>query len=217
MSQGRFIVIEGIDGSGTTTLTRGLVDHYRAVRVPVHGTAEPSGGPIGAMIRQALTHRLVVPSTLGPRAPGWSTMALLFAADRLDHVDAEIAPLLRDGVTVLCDRYDLSSLAYQAATAGEEDRDAAVAFIRDANRNARRPDLTLVVNVPADVAQARRAERQASAELYERTELQRRLAEAYRDAERLIPGDRVVHLDGTQPPEALRAAAISAIAALEAG
>jgi dTMP kinase len=212
MDEGRFIVIEGIDGAGTTTLAARLAERLREARVPVHATAEPSGGPIGALIRQALTHRFVVPTELGARAPGWSTMALLFAADRLDHLEVEILPRLRDGITVVCDRYDLSSLAYQSASAGGEAA-RVVPFIREANRWARRPDLTLVVDVPAEVAEARRRSRSRGAELYEDPDMQRRLADAYRDAERLVPGDRVVHLDGTRTPDEVLGLALAALEA----
>src|SRR5512139_742195 len=118
MIEGLFIAIEGIDGAGTTTQAKLLFDGLRARGLPVHLTREPSDGPIGVLIRQILTGRVVVPGLQGPRAPDWATMALLFAADRLDHVEAEIAPNLADGVTVVSDRYDYSSVAYQSVTAG---------------------------------------------------------------------------------------------------
>ncbi len=174
-------------------------------------------GPIGALIRQVLTHRIVVPSEFGPHAPSWATMALLFAADRLDHIEAEIAPILRDGVTVLCDRYDLSSLAYQSATSPAEEgaeTDAVVGWIREVNRRARRPDLTIVLDVSPAVAAKRRRQRGRGAELYEDLEVQDRLALAYRDAEKLVPGDRVVHVDADRPPEAVLLDAAAALAAL---
>src|SRR6516225_6013195 len=85
---GRFVVLEGIDGAGTTTHTARLADRLRAAKVEVRPTREPSDGPIGAMIRQILTGRIVVP---GGRAPGWASMALLFAADRMDHVERDRA------------------------------------------------------------------------------------------------------------------------------
>src|SRR4051794_39705484 len=111
---GRFIVLEGIDGAGTTTQTARLVDRLRGDgKTAVKITREPSDGPIGSLVRQVLTGRIVSP---GGRAPGWTTMALLFAADRMDHVESEIEPfLLSDGV-VVSDRYDASSLAYQSVS-----------------------------------------------------------------------------------------------------
>src|SRR5215472_4321878 len=112
---GRFVVIEGIDGAGTTTQVGRLVDRLRKSEIDARGTREPSDGPVGTLIRQVLAGRVVVP---GGRAPGWATMALLFAADRVDHVEAEIEPALAKGSVIVSDRYDASSLAYQSVTSG---------------------------------------------------------------------------------------------------
>ena len=203
MIQGLFVALEGIDGSGTTTQAQLLVDSLRGRGLPVRFTREPSDGPIGVLLRQILTGRVVVPGLHGPRAPDWATMALLFAADRLDHVEAEIVPNLMDGVTVISDRYDYSSVAYQSVTAGGGDD--AVGWVKDINRHARRPDLTIVLDVAPEQAAARRLERGRGRELYEDEELQRSLAEFYRDIDRHFPGDRIVHLDGGRSVEEARA------------
>jgi dTMP kinase len=215
---GRFIVVEGIDGAGTTTMVEELVKHERAARRAVHRTCQPSTGPIGAMIRQFLSRRLIVPTEFGPSPPGWATMALLFASDRLDHLEAEVLPLLRDGVTVICDRYDLSSLAYQSVTSSAENQaDAArvVQWIREINRHARRPDLTIILDVDPERAAQRRRQRGGGRDLYEDPELQVRLADAYAHAERLLPNDRLVHVDGNRSVEEVLAGAAAAIAELE--
>jgi len=216
MSLGRFIVIEGTDGAGTTTLAGKLGEHCRNARVPVHVTAQPSGGPVGAMIRQILSHRLVVHTDFGPRAPGWGTMGLLFAADRLDHLEAEILPMLRDGVTVICDRYDLSSLAYQSATSSDDPAEVekAVAWLRQINAHALRPDLTIVLDCPFEVAAKRRRARAKSAELYDDAEVQHRLIEAYAKAEQLVPGDKVAHLDASREADEVLADAVRLIEAI---
>ena len=192
--------VEGIDGAGTTTQTTILAERMRARGLPAIATREPTGGPVGSLLRQALTHRLVVPGAHGSHPPSWKVMALLFAADRLDHLEAEVLPNIADGVTVISDRYDLSSLAYQTATANQEDGDV-VAWIRQLNSHARRPDLTIVVDVSASAAAKRRAARGGAIELFEHDELQRKLAAAYRGAEQLVPGDRLVHVDGEAPAE----------------
>jgi dTMP kinase len=189
---GRFVVLEGIDGAGTTTHTARLADRLRAAKVEVRPTREPSDGPIGAMIRQILTGRIVVP---GGRAPGWASMALLFAADRMDHVESEIEPVLAIGGVVLSDRYDASSLAYQSVSSGTE-AEGAVEWIRSLNRYARRPDLTIVLDVSPEVAAERRARRGEAAQLYEQNEIQRALAVFYRNLARHMPDDRVVVVDG---------------------
>jgi dTMP kinase len=208
--EGKFIVVEGIDGSGSTTLVQTLVDQLRGQGRRVHKTCEPSSGPIGAMIRQVLAHRVVVPGPSGAVAPSWSTMALLFAADRLDHLQSEVLPQLQGGATVISDRYDLSSLAYQSATA-EADAIRTLAWIRELNRHARRPDLTLVLDVRAEVAAERRQGRGGAEELYEKRELQARLCQAYAQAEMLVPGDPLVHLDANLAPGAVSRAAFAAL------
>jgi dTMP kinase len=206
-TDGTFVVFEGIDGSGTTTQIQRYAAYLKEKRRMVHVTREPSSGPVGTMLRLALSHRLVLPSTFEAQ-----TMALLFAADRLDHLAAEVDPLLRDGAVVLSDRYDLSSLAYQSASARDAVPAATIDWIRSLNRHARRPDVTLVLDVSPDVAEERRRARGGSAELYDDEGLQARLARAYRGAEALVPGDLVLHVDGDQPVDAVTAAVIAALA-----
>ena len=87
MSEGLFVVVEGIDGSGSTSVVAELASHFRAQSRAVHATFEPSGGPFGVTIRQILSRRYEVPGRASPTF-GWATMALLFAADRLDHLEA---------------------------------------------------------------------------------------------------------------------------------
>ena len=185
---GRFIVLDGIDGSGTTTQGQRLVAALQAAGVSARFTCEPSAGPIGRQIRQLLGAAAAEPSH------AWDTLALLFAADRLDHLAREIRPALAAGVTVVCDRYDLSSLAYQGATAPAAGAEDTLVWIRALNQRAQRPDLTLVLDVDPDVAEARRIARGQPAELFERRDLQRRLARLYAAAEQLVPGDRLVHV-----------------------
>ncbi|MGK4007314.1 dTMP kinase [Sorangium sp. So ce1036] len=207
--RGAFVVFEGIDGAGTSTQAERYAAHLRAARRLVHVTREPSGGPVGALLRLMLTHRVSLP---GARQA--EVMALLFSADRLDHLGAEIEPLLRDGYVVISDRYDLSSLAYQSTTAadGAEDRGEILRWIRELNRHARRPDVTVVIDVAPELAEQRRRGRGGAEELFEQTELQARLAEAYRRAEELVPGDRVIHVDGGGAVEEVSRAIIAALA-----
>jgi dTMP kinase len=188
---GRFVVLEGIDGAGTTTQVARLAEKLRSQRILVRTTREPSDGPVGTLVRQVLTGRMVVP---GGRAPGWATMALLFAADRMDHVESEIEPFLAQGGVVVSDRYDASSLAYQSVSSGAESR-GAVEWIRTLNRHVRRPELTIVLDLPPDVAADRRMLRGEAAQLYDQNEVQRALAAFYRDLAKHMPDDRVVIVD----------------------
>ncbi len=193
-SSGRFIVLEGIDGAGTTTQSARLAARLRKdERALVRTTREPSDGPVGATIRQILAGRIV---GAGGRAPGWATMALLFAADRMDHVEAEIEPFLTAGGTIISDRFDASSLAYQSVSSGRGG-EATVEWIRTLNKNARRPELTIVLDVTPEVAATRREARGDAAQLYDQNELQRALCVFYRDLQRHMPQDRVTVVDGT--------------------
>ncbi len=183
---GHFIVFEGIDGAGTTSQVarlRALLDHAHP-GLPVHATAEPSTGPIGRLLRSFLKG---VDAPVDPAA-----MALLFAADRRDHLAREILPHLAAGTHVICDRYAMSSLVYQVAAGAERD------LIAAANAGVRRPDLTLLLHVTAEVAAGRRHKRAAAAELYETDATQRAVAAAYLQEARRAEqeGQPVVVLDG---------------------
>lgn len=204
---GCFVVIEGIDGAGTTTHARRLADALRSRGHDVRLTCEPSDGPIGVLIRSVLEGELRVADG-PPRALDWSTMALLFAADRLDHVRTLIAPALAEGAVVVSDRYDLSSLAYQSVTAPSPD--AALPWIRELNCHALRPDLTIVLDVPPEVAEQRRGTRGRPEELFESRDIQRRVADLYRQSERLVPGDRVARVSSDADPDDVAARVLAA-------
>ena len=198
MNSGRFIVLEGIDGAGTTTQCGLLAKRLRQDGASVRTTREPSDGPVGTTIRQILAGRIV---GAGGRAPGWATMALLFAADRMDHVESEIDPFIAQGGIAVSDRYDASSLAYQSVSSGRGG-ESTVEWIRTLNKNARRPDVTIVLDVPPEVAVTRREARGDAAQLYEQNELQRALCVFYKYLQRHIPKDRVVVVDGSGTVEA---------------
>ncbi len=191
---GCFIVFEGIDGAGTTTQSERYASYLRGQKRLVHVTREPSDGPIGTQLRLALSERV----QLGASHQA-ACMALMFAADRLDHMDHEILPHLRDGSVVICDRYDLSSIAYQTATARGDDPSQFEAWVRSLNQYAKRPAATVVLEVTPEEAERRRRERPGALDLYEQAPLQKKLAELYRQAERLLPNDRFVRIDGNQP------------------
>jgi dTMP kinase len=202
---GRFIVLEGLDGAGTTTQARLLGEALRAERRQVHVTAEPSGGPVGALIRQVLTGRA---TGLSGGAFDPAALALLFAADRLDHVAVEIAPKLADGVDVISDRFTLSSLAYQGLTTG------ALPWVEALNARAARPDLTVFHRVRPAVALRRRLAATLDREIYEVSAFQRRVALSYRRAITLLRegGQRVVELDGETAPDQVAAAVRAEVA-----
>jgi dTMP kinase len=206
---GVFIVVEGVDGCGSTTHSRLLAKALKSAGREAVLTCEPSNGPVGGLIRQILQRRLFVADATGPRGFGWTTMALLFAADRLDHLDSLVIPALQDGSVVVSDRYDLSSFAYQSATS--PDADVAIPWIRELNARAVRPDVTVVIDVPAEVAEQRRQNRGGVEEMFEHRALQERLVHIYARAEALVPGDRVVHVSGVGTLEEVAARILTAV------
>jgi dTMP kinase len=210
MGQGAFVAIEGIDGAGTTTQARRLAERLRAEGRAVHLTREPSDGPVGSLIRQVLRGRLIAAGR--SRQPlSWETMALLFAADRMDHLKGEIEPNLRDGLDVITDRYYHSSIVYQAETSGLAD---SWRWIRDTNARARSPDLTVVLDVDGGVAARRRESRAGSEEIYDDLDLQARIAAFYRRLPGLLVGEAVVVVDGNRDADAVHASVVEALASV---
>jgi dTMP kinase len=204
---GIFIVIEGVDGAGKGTQIELLRDALARRGRAVHVTAEPSTLPIGMLLRRYLRREL--PDSV----PGPAGMALLFAADRMQHLEHEILPHLALGEVVVCDRYYASSIVYQAAmdpSAGPE----LMEWIAAVNGHARRPDRTLVLDLDPELAAARRAARGTPGELFERVELQRRIRDNYRTLARLRPADAMEFVDASRTPEAVHAEVLARLAAL---
>lgn len=161
----QFIVLEGIDGAGTTTQARLLAEALERAGRPVLLTWEPTDGPIGRLIRSLLS---------GDRRPDAATLALLFAADRNDHIHAPsdgIRAHLERGTTVVCDRYTISSLVYQGSF-GDRER------VAQLNESFPRPDLVVFLDTPRDVAERRLASRTERDHL-EQTNVQDEIAIAY--------------------------------------
>lgn len=202
--RGRFLVIEGIDGAGTTTQSRLLGERLRAEGRTSHVTAEPSGGPVGALVRQVLTRRI---AGKGGADFDPAALALLFAADRLDHHAVEIAPKLAEGVDVVSDRFTLSSLAYQGLALGDK------GWVEALNARAPAADLVVFLRVRADLALRRRRTATLDREIFEVSSFQRKVAESYERAiDRLrARGDAIVEVDGEAPVEAVAAAIWAAV------
>jgi dTMP kinase len=193
----RLIVLEGIDGAGTTTQARLLVEALEERGIAAHLTREPSDGPVGRLLREILAGRHA------PTDP--TTHALLFAADRADHIQREVEPALAAGRVVVSDRWVHSSLAYQGAG---EDR----AWIAELNRRARRPDLTLFLEVDAELAARRRAAAGRSEELFDALAVQRQVAENYREVmAELGAREPIAVLDGARPVAAIAEACLGRV------
>ena len=201
----RLIVLEGLDGAGTTTQARRLVDHLNARGSKAHVTREPSDGPIGQLIRQMLTGG----HAIAGQSIAQSTFGLLFAADRLDHLQREVEPLLAAGVTVISDRWYHSSLAYQGTGA---DRD----WITTLNARARKPDLTIFLSVRPEVAAARRVAAGRVQELFEDMRMQEEVAAGYKAtiSELSAQGERIESIDGEASPDAVFGAIVALVGTL---
>jgi dTMP kinase len=189
VSNGRLIVIEGLDGAGTTTQAKRLVEYLNNKSVKAHGTREPSDGPIGRLIREMLTGGHAIPG----QTLSQGTFGLLFAADRLDHLQREVEPHIAAGTVVVSDRWYHSSLAYQGTGA---DRD----WITTLNARARRPELTLFLKVRPEVAAKRRAAARRQEELFEQLQMQIEVDAGYTatNAELIAQGERIETIDGEQ-------------------
>ena len=195
--RGRFLAFEGIDGSGKTTQLKRLVKRLNDMGQRCYETREPTDGPIGSMIRQALTGRI----QLDNRA-----MAALFAADRVDHLtngSNGLLPMLDRGIHVVTDRYYFSSYAYHAV-------DMDMDWVIQANAQAAallRPTATLFIDVSPEVSLERISKNRFHTELYEEQgRLTRTRALFYEAFERQKDCENVIIVDGNLDEDSLEAA-----------
>lgn len=196
---GSFITLEGGEGVGKSTQLGRLAEALRAAGHEVFATREPGGTPGAEAIR---TLMLDPATALTPLAD-----TLLVFAARADHVAAAIRPALARGAVVLCDRYSDSTMAYQGYGLGV-DR-AAIAAL--AGMIGLRPDLTLILDVPAPVAEARRAGRGGGRDRYERFDagFAARVAAGFRVIATAEP-DRCVLVDASGPADDVTASLLAA-------
>jgi dTMP kinase len=173
--RGFFVCIEGLDGCGKTTQAKLLTKKLKKTHDAIY-TTEPTHGKIGRFIRkQCLQAEKRWPSTVE---------ALLFAADRFEHVENEINPWLGEGKLVVSDRYLYSSLAYQGA-AGVD-----LSWILSLNKHAVLPGLAIFIDVAAEtVVQRLKSEKS----VMENLETLRRVREVYLS---LVKNGDLVIIDG---------------------
>jgi len=191
MEPGKFIVLEGIDGAGTTTQAELLYQTLLKKGIPVQLTAEPSTGAVGSLIRKYLKGE----EKFAERHLGAHILALLFAGDRIDHLSREIFPALEQGKVVISDRYLLSSLAYQSL-------ECELDWVSVINREAPPPDLTVLLDCPAEIALKRIEQRYLWPELFENLEVQKKVREKYLKLARELYSDlRIVVIDASRPIE----------------
>ncbi len=180
MQRGKFIVFEGIDGAGKSTQIRRLREFLCEHGRRVHTTAEPTEGPTGQLLREALAGNT-------PRTG--AEMAALFVLDRIEH-NKEINALLDGGVDVICDRYYYSSLAYQGSICDFE-------WVRHMNcecPDIRTPDICIFLDLAPSVALSRIARRGVAKEIYEKEETLTRVRNTFLGVFGTLP-DRVAVID----------------------
>lgn len=181
--RGVFIVFEGIDGSGKSTHIKALAEELRSQGYSVLQTSEPSKDRIGNFIRRYAERN---DSRLTPE-----TEALLFAADRFEHVKTVIEPALRKGRIVISDRYLYSSLAYQGAGGLEVD------WIREMNRFAPKPDLGILLDILPEFSLQRVNRRKT---VFEDSDYLRKVRNIYL---KLVEKGELVRIDADKPRKAV--------------
>ena len=186
-----FVVFEGCDGSGTTTQLNILEKFFLPNKPglpPFYKTFEPTKGSIGQIIRLGLREEII----LGPQ-----TIAMLFAADRNEHLfgTSGIVERCKRGELVVCDRYFPSSLVYRGITCGDE-------LPARLNQDFPRPELLLFFDLESEIA-LKRIGKRAHREIYEYMDFQVQVRQRYKT---LLPqleaqGVRVQTIDASVPPE----------------
>jgi dTMP kinase len=192
---GLFIVIEGLDGAGTTTQTRKLHKHLIGNGLDAVLAHEPTDEPVGKLIRDVLSGRLSSPTSGEKIRFAEGALCLLFAADRLEH-SRTIEDGRRAGRHVVCDRYIYSSIAYQSL-----DPSITPERVIDVNRGCSIPDVTVYLRVPVSECLARLAHRRDAPTIYERKSKLEKIARNYA-ATRSLYETRfgpIIEIDGTAP------------------
>ena len=190
--KGKFIAFEGIDGSGKSTQVKRLVQRLKAEGYKVYETFEPTDSPIGSLIRNIMKGRLQATD---------ETIAGLFVADRLDHIQNEVNGLrkkIAEGYIVICDRYCFSSYAYQGIHVPLD-------WVIQANSLATtmlRPDVHVFLDVTPEVSLDRIRAGRSHVELYETSDILIKVRNKYLEAFELL-GDKenIAILDGTKELE----------------
>ena len=187
--KGHFIVFEGIDGSGKTTQINLLKRRIEENHFICHTTKEPTGRPVGCLLRQCLAGRVKTDEL---------TLAALFAADRLDHIlndDDGLLKKLEEGISVISDRYILSTYAYQSVRVPFD-------WVKDLNSMAAgkiHPDCHIFIDTDPDTALERISKGRPGTELFENkkrlTEVRKRYFELF---EELKDTENIIIADGTK-------------------
>jgi len=161
---GFFIDIEGLDGCGSSTQVILVAKELKKQGINLYLTKEPTKGPIGKLVRQALEGAF---NSLPP-----SSVQMLFAADRGRHLNEEIIPRLKKGEMIVTNRYAWSSVAFGSINLDKE-------WLLDLNKDFILPDLTIFIEVSPEVCLERIAKEKEGVELFEKEEKLENAWDAY--------------------------------------
>jgi len=185
-----FIALEGIDGSGKSTQAKLLVERMHANGINTIYSSEPTKGHIGVAIRNIFNGTIKTEE---------STIAILFAADRLEHI-TEIRQLLNQNTSIVCDRYVLSSLAYHSVH-------VPMKWVQNINELAIQqlmPDITLYLDLPPLISLQRIQERNVKVDVYENLDNLRKVHENYYKAIQILQEESNIKIvDATKPAHQL--------------
>ena len=194
MKKNLFIAFEGIDGSGKSTQVRLLKEKLEQAGQKVHVTCEPTGSPMGKIIRDIFNHKMEADHR---------TIAALFVADRLHHILNKtdgMLKMLAEGYTVITDRYYLSSYAYQSA---HVDLD----WVMQANSlsaSLLKPDLNIYIDITPEESIERLKKGRETIELYETLDNLKKVRDKYFEVMKLLKGkEKVFVTNGNREPAAI--------------
>lgn len=192
-----FIVFEGLDGSGKSTLIRGLELELKKSGNEVVVTREPGGTELGETLRELVT-------STKTQAPTPKAEALMYQAIRAQHVDLVIKPAMEAKKWVLCDRFRASSVAFQAGARGLSEKD--IEWLNDFSTSKLQPDLTILLDITVEESSKRLTNRYQSSDGFDRFEKEKKeFHEKVRQAylrQSQNPGWFV--LDSSEAPEVLK-------------
>lgn len=184
--QGKFIVLEGLDGAGKSTQASLVANYLREKSFVVCQTSEPTQFLVGGLVRACL---------LGQWQGSPECLQLLFAADREDHLKKEIIPCLKKGNIVVSDRYFISSLAYGAADCDKE-------WLIGLNSHFLIPDITIYLDVSPQICARRIIDAAKSIELFEKVEILEVVSQNYKQTIELFADKmKIAIIDGNRTVE----------------
>jgi len=180
-----FIVFEGPDGSGLSTQANLLVKWFKSHGKNALLTKEPTNSIVGGLIRSILKKEWKV---------DMKTFALLFSADRSYHLSSEIEPALKKGFSVVCDRYILSTLAFNVEK-------GTLDWLKQLNSQFKKPDFTFIMDVPGNVSVERIKKSRFGMEFFEEADKLEEVRENYRELRDYFPNTFIIKGDRRFPEE----------------